>query len=196
MEEELEFSSVEEIQNMALKSEKLREIMKAEMGNIDFDNIDSIQEYVDDYFSVFVHDGTLEFNEDFYMIEEGGIYFINGDFIINGKLDTYGATTLCVNGTVRADEIMFCDNEYIIEKDLTVKEKIYLCDTGLRLEVGGEVTTPVIYSSIEAGTMKFGSISHETKGVIIKSSYGITGKEVFLKNLNLNEIVFEEDYEA
>lgn len=192
MKKEMDFSSVEEIQKMALKSEKLREIMKMEMRNIDFDSIDSIQEYVDEYFSVFVHDGTLEFDGDFYMIEEGGVYFINGDFIINGKLDTYGATTLCVAGNLTADEVIFCDTEYRIEKDLIVKNKLYLCDTGLWLEVKGKVETPIIYSSIEEGNVKIGSVSPDTKGVIIKSSYGITGKELFLKNLNLNEIIIEE----
>ena len=192
MKKDLDFSSAEEIQKIALKSEKLREIMKMEMGNIDFGSIDSIQEYIDEYFSVFVHDGTLEFDEDFYMIEEGGVYFINGDFIINGKLDTYGATTLCVTGNLTADEVIFCDAEYIIEKDLIVKNKLYLCDTDLWLEVKGKVETPVIYSSIEEGRVKIGSISPDTKGIIIKSSYGITGKELFLKNLNLNEIIIEE----
>ena len=44
----------------------------------------------------------------------------------------------------------------------------------------------------ENGNVKIGSVSPDTKGITIKSSYSIIGKELFLKNLNLSEIITEE----
>ena len=193
MSKNLEFSSKEKIQKIALKNEKFRNFLKEiNDEDINFEDLEAVNNTYKD-FDIFVHDGELKFDSDLYMIQEGGFYFINGDLTVNGFIQCYGATVFCVNGSITASQILFSEDTYI-EKDVIVNEA-YFVDTDLNLTVNGELKADFIYSSINTGKININLLDSNTKGVIVRDSYDEMGYPEILENLGLKEVTEDEDYE-
>jgi hypothetical protein len=193
MNNELEFSSIEKIQEMGLKSEEFRNFLKSfNDEDVDFENLENVAEVYNDY-EICIYDETLKIEDNLYMIQEGGFYFINGDLIVDGYIQGYGATILYVNGNIVANQILFA-NETYVEKNVIANEA-YLVDTDLTIKIKGELKTKKIYSSINTGEIDINLLDTGIKGIIVRDSYDEMGDRDILEDLNLKEIIEDEEYE-